>query len=303
MSREPWLRIDTQWGSSHCNPIPFALSRSFHSVRPLFAARQRQIILSAPLPFPINAQGSIPSVFGRPSTCTALSSAKYRLLLSPLDFPRLNGKFNRARRFSRRSPDHRKQPSNLIPSSFQQGSWLSRVESSPLVCQIFPLGKLRDFPPWREIFSLQIILFIDVSLPFQMQHNPRIEFLPQVCAWMIQTRFHFYLSVSFYFQKLFEMYVNFRFRARFRVARKMHDVFSFRVLNFAPSIWRKKIGNCIYHRRKKYCLFTILRGYGAREWNTCTLVSKKCRGALSIDKAQQRRWGNFNGVNKISRVM
>lgn len=104
MSREPWLRIDTQWGSSHCNPIPFALSRSFHSVRPLFAARQRQIILSAPLPFPINAQGSIPSVFGRPSTCTALSSAKYRLLLSPLDFPRLNGKFNRARRFSRRSP-------------------------------------------------------------------------------------------------------------------------------------------------------------------------------------------------------
>lgn len=116
MSRELWLRIDTQWGSSHCVLPSLSLFRVlFILFRPLFAARQRQIILSAPLPFPINAQGSIPSVFGRPSTCTALSSAKYRLLLSPLDFPRLNGKFNRARRrFSRRSPGHRKQPSVIL---------------------------------------------------------------------------------------------------------------------------------------------------------------------------------------------
>ena len=99
-----------------CTPIPFALSRSFHSVPPIIRDQAASnYFIGASAAFPINAQGSIPSVFGRPSTCTALSSAKYRLLLSPLDFPRLNGKFNRARRrFSRRSPGHRKQPSVIL---------------------------------------------------------------------------------------------------------------------------------------------------------------------------------------------
>lgn len=125
------------------------------------------------------------------------------------------------------------------------------------------------------------------SYLFQMRHNPPIEFLPpQVCARIIQIRFHFFIRASsFYFQKLFEMYINFHFEARFRVTRKMHDVFSFRVLQI--SIQRKKekeMGNCIYHRRKN---IVYLRS--CLEWNTYTLVSRKCRGALSIDKAQQRR--------------
>ena len=69
-------------------------------VRPLFVARQRQIILSAPLPAPINAGGSIPSVSvgrARVPHCPPQSINGHVLQRYS---PRSNGKSNRVGRSS-----------------------------------------------------------------------------------------------------------------------------------------------------------------------------------------------------------
>lgn len=154
-----------------CTPIPFALSRSFHSVPPIIRGQAASnYFIGASAAFPINAQGSIPSVFGRPSTCTALSSAKYRLLLSPLDFPRLNGKFNRARRrFSRRSPGHRKQPSVILFYRVfnKDRDWAASKALLLLFVKYFLSVSYVTFHRGERYFLyIDYTRFIDVFLPF-----------------------------------------------------------------------------------------------------------------------------------------
>lgn len=292
-----------------CTPIPFALSRSFHSVPPIIRGQAASNYFIGASAVPDKRPRIDPFSFRS-------AEHVYRIVLRKVSAATFSARFSTVEREIQPRPTPFFTPfprpskttqCNLIPSSFQQGSWLSRVESSPpLVCQIFPLGKLRDFPPWREIFSLyRLYTFYRCFLTFSKCDIIReSNFYPPKFAhewfkhvFIFSSTLHPYLSISKNYSKFVN--VNFHFEARFRVTRKIHDVFSFRVLQI--SIQRKKekeIGNYIYYRRKN---IVYLRS--CLEWNTYTFVSRKCRGALSIDKAQQRRWGKFNGVNKISRVM
>lgn len=140
-----------------CTPIPFALSRSFHSVPPIIRGQAASNYFIGASAVPDKRPRIDPFSFRS-------AEHVYRIVLRKVSAATFSARFSTVEREIQPRPTPFFTPfprpskttqCNLILSSFQQGSWLSRVESSPpLVCQIFPLGKLRDFPPWREIFSL-----------------------------------------------------------------------------------------------------------------------------------------------------